>query len=144
MATKFDAVINIGLTLVDDYKLVKLYNQDVDKFNSWVDGFLVAAVPNFIQCRQDLSYDLETREFTSDLSDMEISILADFWAIQWFIRETQVQTEISLGININGGVNRHSEAQNLKEKSAHLDKMREKVRQKITDYQVQELSAYKW
>lgn len=142
MATSFDSVINIGLTLVDDYKLVKLYNQDVDKFNSWCDGFLISAIPNFIQCRKELTYDSEAREFTADLTDMEISILADFWAIQWFIRETQVQTEISLGININGGVNRHSEAQNLKEKSAHLDKMREKVRQKITDYQVQDLSAY--
>lgn len=142
MATNFDAVIDIGLTLVDDYKLVKLHNQSVQQFNGYVDGFLIAAIPNFVQCRTDLSYDANTRQFNADLSSLEISILADLWAMQWFKRETQVNTEISLGININGGVNRHSEAQNLKEKSVHLDKMREKVRQKITEYQLQDISAY--
>lgn len=144
MATSFDVVIQSGLTNIDDYKLVKLYNQDETAFNKWVDGFLIAAVPDFVQCRQDLTYDADSRQFNSDLTQMEISILGKLWAIRWFTRETQVNTEISLGININGGVNRHSEAQNLKEKSAHLDKMREKVRQDITDYQVQDLSAYTW
>lgn len=142
MATSFDEVINVGLTLVDDYKLVKLYNQDIQRFNGYADGFLIAAIPNFVECRNNLTYDASARQFNSDLSQMEISILADFWALQWFIRETQVNTEISLGININGGVTRHSEAQNLKEKSVHMDKMREKVRQKITDYQLQNISAY--
>ena len=142
MATSFDKIINSGLTLVDDYKLVKLHNQDIQRFNGYADGFLIAAIPNFIECRNDLTYDADARQFNADLSQMEISILADLWALQWFIRETQVNTEISLGININGGVTRHSEAQNLKEKSVHMDKMREKVRQKITDYQLQDISAY--
>lgn len=142
MATRFDAVIDIGLTLIDDYKLVKLYNKDANDFNNYVDGFLIAAIPNFSQCRNDLTYDADARQFNADLTQMEISILADLWALQWFTRETQVNTEISLGININGGVNRHSEAQNLKEKSVHMDKMREKVRQKITEYQLQDISAY--
>lgn len=142
MATSFDAVLDVALTLVDSYKLVKLHSLDIDSFNRYCDGLLISAIPNFTQCRTELAYDRNEREFNSDLSELEISILADYWAMQWAIRAKNVESELHLGININGGVNRHSEAQNLKEKSVDIDKMREKVNQKITEYQLQDISAY--
>lgn len=144
MATSFETVIDLALAQVDDYKLVKLYGQNPAQFNRWCDGFLISAIPNFNLCRQALTYDAVLRQFDSDLTNSEISILADFWVIEWFKRETQVSSQINLGINMNGGVNRHSEAQNLKEKSSYLDKLREKVYQKITDYQIEDLSTYTW
>ena len=83
MSTSFDQVIDLALVTVDDYKLVKLYNQSQEGFQKWCDGFLLSAIPNFFQCRQSLDYDLSTRQFVSELTNVEISILADLWIIEW-------------------------------------------------------------
>ena len=83
MPTSFDQVIDLALVTVDDYKLVKLYNQSQQGFQKWCDGFLLSAIPNFFQCRQSLDYDLTARQFVSELTNTEISILADLWIIEW-------------------------------------------------------------
>lgn len=134
MPTSFDKVIDMALVTVSDYKLKKLYEQDVEKFNAWCDGFLITAIPDFSLCRQSLSYDEEKREFYSELTPMEIRILADFWVLEWFSRETQDATQIARTLNVSSAFTSHSAAQNLKEKSAYVDKLREKVEQKINDY----------
>lgn len=142
MATSFDTIEDLALTVISDYKLVKLYNQSEEDFKAYCDGFLVNAVPNFTQCQQDLTYDLATRTFTSDFTVLEISILADFWAIAWLTKEVQDATQINLKLSTSGGFETHSEAQNLKEKSSWLDRLRERVYQKITDYQLLDDSVY--
>lgn len=140
MPTSFDQVIDLALVTVDDYKLVKLYNQSQQGFQKWCDGFLLSAVPNFFQCRQSLEYDTTTRQFVSDLTETEISILADLWVISWLLRETQNSAKINALLQTSGSFKTHAASQNLKEKSAYLDGLREKVYQKITDYQLQDIS----
>ena len=87
MATSFDVVEDLGLAQIEDYALIKPYNSSFVKFQTFCDGLLVNAVPLFTKCRQSLAYNLDTREFDSDLTNEEIAILADFWAIQWFERK---------------------------------------------------------
>lgn len=140
MPTSFDQVIDLALVTVDDYKLVKLYNQSYEGFQKWCDGFLLSAIPNFFQCRQSLEYDATTRQFVSDLTETEISILADLWVISWLLRETQNSAKINALLQTSGSFKTHAASQNLKEKSAYLDGLREKVYQKITDYQLQDIS----
>lgn len=141
MSTSFDKIIDLALVTVDDYKLVKLYNQSQQGFQQWCDGFLLSAIPNFFQCRQSLEYDTTTRQFVSDLTNIEISILADLWIIEWFDRETQNSAKINALLQTSGSFKTHAASQNLKEKSAYLDGLREKVYQKITDYQLQDISS---
>ena len=141
MPTSFDKIIDLALVTVDDYKLVKLYNQSEQGFKKWCDGFLLSAVPNFFQCRQSLDYDVELREFVSELTNVEISILADLWIIEWFTRETQNSAKINALLQTSGSFKTHAASQNLKEKNSYLDGLREKVYQKITDYQLQDLSG---
>ena len=140
MPTSFDQVIDIALVTVDDYKLTKLYNQSYEGFQKWCDGFLLSAIPNFFQCRQSLEYDTTTRQFVSDLTETEISILADLWVISWLLRETQNSAKINALLQTSGSFKTHAASQNLKEKSSYLDGLREKVYQKITDYQLQDIS----
>lgn len=140
MPTSFDQVIDLALVTVDDYKLVKLYDQSQQGFQQWCDGFLLSAIPNFFQCRQSLEYDATIRQFVSDLTNVEISILADFWIIEWFDRETQNSAKINALLQTSGSFKTHAASQNLKEKNAYLDGLREKVYQKITDYQLQDIS----
>lgn len=142
MGTNFDTIEDLALVVVSDYKLVKLYEQSEEDFKSYCDSFLISAVPNFTQCQQDLSYDITNRNFVSDLTSLEISILADFWAISWLTKEIQDATQINLKLSTSGGFETHSEAQNLKEKSSWLDRLRERVYQKITDYQLLDVSVY--
>lgn len=139
MPTPFDKVIDLALVTVNDYKLVKLYNQTEEGFKERCDAFLLSAVPDFFQCRQSLDYDEDAREFVSDLTNVEISILSDLFTVQWFKHETQDATRINALLQTSGGFKTPSASQNLKEKSAYLDTLREKVYQKITDYQLQDI-----
>lgn len=140
--TSFNDVIDLALVTVDDYKLVKLMQQSEEEFLEYCDGFLIRAIPNFFQCRQSLDYDLNNRVFNSDLTSIEISILADFWAIEWLTKEVQNSAQFQLKLKVNNAFTFNSEAQNLKEKTSWLDRLRERVWQKIIDYQVSDLSDF--
>lgn len=139
MATSFDQVINLALTTVDSYKLLKLYNASQDDFQTVCDGFLISAIPNFFKCRQSLEYDLEQRAFISDLTQTEISILADFWAMEWLDRLIQDDRQIQNKMQVSSAFTTHSAAQNLKEKLGLSNTLREKVYQKIMDYELQDI-----
>lgn len=137
--TPFDTIIDLSLRLIDDYKLIKLYNQSQTKFLAYCDGLLLAAVPNFFRCNQSLDYDTTQRQFNNQLTSAEISILADLWILEWFKKETQDSRKINALLQSSGSFKSHSAAQNLKEKSTYLDGLREKVEQKMTNYQLQNI-----
>lgn len=140
--TSFDTVEDLALTVVNDYKLNQLFVASAEDFQTQCDGWLIGAIFNFIECENDLTYDLNTRTFNAELTQLEIKILADLWVIQWFDRQTQDATQINLKLSTSGGFVTHSESQNLKEKSSYIDKLREKVSQKIIDYQLLNPSVY--
>ena len=137
--TPFDTIIDLSLRLIDDYKLIKLYNQSQTKFLAYCDGLLLAAVHNFFRCNQSLDYDTTQRQFNNQLTSAEISILADLWILEWFKKETQDSRKINALLQSSGSFKSHSAAQNLKEKASYLDGLREKVEQKMTNYQLQNL-----
>ena len=139
MPTSFDKIIDLALTLIDDYKLIKLYNQSQTKFLAYCDSLLIAAIPNFFRCNQSLEYTAETRQFNNELTNAEISILADLWILEWFKKETQDSRKINALLQSSGSFKSHSAAQNLKEKTTYLDGLREKVSQKMTNYQLQNI-----
>ena len=130
--TPFDTIIDLALRLIDDYKLIKLYNQSQTKFLAYCDGLLLAAVPNFFRCNQNLDYDATQRQFNNQLTSAEISILADLWILEWFKKETQDSRKINALLQSSGSFKSHSAAQNLKEKTSYLDGLREQVVQKMT------------
>lgn len=134
MPTSFDVVEDRALMMIEDYKITKLYNRSQDAFKKWCDAFLINAVPNFVKCRQPLTYSIENREFTSELTDLEISILADFWVIEWFKKEAQDSTKINVLLQTSGSFKTHAAAPNLNAKNNYIDGLREKVHQKITRY----------
>lgn len=139
MPTSFDEIIDLALSLIDDYKLVKLYNQSQLKFLAFCDSLLLAAIPNFFRCNQSLDCDTTARQFNNQLTNAEISILADLWILEWFKKETQDSRKINALLQSSGSFKSHSAAQNLKEKSTYLDGLREKVEQKMTNYQLQNI-----
>lgn len=141
MPTPFDTIIDLALTLIDDYALINLYNQNQQKFFTVCDSYLIAAVPNFTRCKQSLSYDATLRQFDNELTDLEISILADYWILAWFEKQTQDSKKFNALLPSSGSFKSHSAAQNLKEKNTYLNGLREKVSQKVTDYQAQDIES---
>lgn len=142
MATSFDVIGERALSVIDDYKLKKLYDVDVELFEKKIDSFIFNAIPRFWQCNADLSYDSTLRQFNADLTDMEIQILADYCVIAWWQGETDVASQIALKLKVSGSFVYNSEAQNFKEKQNVIDKLREEVDRQTTNYLLMDISSY--
>lgn len=135
MATSFSEICDLALVVIDDYKLIHLASIDEDVFKTYLEGFLIVAISDFDGCKTDLSYNISNSTFINTLSMKEKSILSKFMVIKWFEKEVNDIKQINLGLQ-GRDFKRNSEASNLKEKSEYIDRLREKVKQDITDYQL--------
>lgn len=139
MATSFDTIEDLFLISIRDYRIDALAsNQTVLK--QYLDGFLIKAVPNFTACLQDLSYDSATRTFTSTFTNLENEILASLMEIEWWRNSINDITQVNLHL-MNREFKLNSENENLKQKSEHFDRVREKAQQLATEYQLLNISS---
>lgn len=139
--TSFDDIIDLALITVNDYRLSKLSLQDENSFKTYCDGFLISAIPDFPECKQSLEYNIETREFVSDLTMIEKSILANLWVIKWYLRDNQTYALYRQHLQAASSFKNHSESQNLKENSTYLDKLREELDRQKVAYQLSSFFA---
>lgn len=140
--TSFDQIETLALSIVEDYKLNKLFENSYDNFQKFCDSLLFNALPQFTECRQDLTYNIETREFGVDLTNLEIYILSRYWVIAWWERENNNAAQIALKLGIKNQYSYNSESQNFKEKQNVIDKLREEVDRAIQDYLLLDLDSY--
>jgi hypothetical protein len=154
LGTPFIKVYDRAMTQFKDYRLDNLYQLDKESFYQLLKGFLLDSIDDFDGCLTDLSYDsvdttvtnedgttTTTTEyfFNSDLSNKEIKILCLGLAIAWYNNDMQDVTQFRLHLNVRE-YKSHSEAQNIKQRSDVLDKMREELDRNITEYQISKLS----
>ena len=140
--TSFDQIETLALSIVEDYKLSKLFEDSYDNLQKFCDGLLFNALPQFTECRQDLSYNAETREFGVDLTNLEIYILSRYWVIAWWERENNNAAQIALKLGIKNQYSYNSESQNFKEKQNVIDKLREEVDRATQEYLLLDLDSY--
>lgn len=140
--TSFDQIETLALSIVEDYKLSKLFESSYDNFQKFCDGLLFNALPQFTECRQDLTYNVETREFGVDLTNLEIYILSRYWVIAWWERENNNAAQIALKLGIKNQYSYNSESQNFKEKQNVIDKLREEVDRATQEYLLLDLDSY--
>lgn len=140
--TSFDQIETLALSIVEDYKLNKLFESSYDNFQKFCDGLLFNALPQFTECRQDLTYNAETREFGVDLTNLEIYILSRYWVIAWWERENNNAAQIALKLGIKNQYSYNSESQNFKEKQNIIDKLREEVDRATQEYLLLDLDSY--
>lgn len=133
MATTFNDIIDMALITIKDYKLDELYSTSQANFETITEGFLLRGLPKFNTCRQSLDYDLNTKSFVSTFTPLEISILSDLWVEEWFEYQVNNVTQFNGKMTTND-FKHYSEAENLKQKSEYLDKLREKRSQEMTNY----------
>lgn len=141
--TSFDDVIDLALVEINDYRLNKLYEKgEEEDFNTYVDGILITAIPLFKNCKKVLSYNIEERTFTLELSSLEITILAKLWVLQWYRKDNQTYALYRQHLQNSGSFKNHSESQNLKENSAYADKLAEDIDRLMVAYQLEDVSIY--
>lgn len=133
MATTFSDIIDVALVTIQDYKLNSLYQTNPEDFQTITNAFLLRGLPQFTNCKTPLTYDMTTQSFTNTLTPLEISILADLWVYEWFEWHVQNVTQFE-NKRAPSDFKHYSEAENLKQKSEYLDKLREKYSQKMVDY----------
>lgn len=133
MGTPFSDVIDMALIVIQDYKLDALDDNDLEDV---LIGYLVKSVPKFEGCMQSLDYDKDTQTFNSTLNNKEIDILADYTVITWFQQKLQDVLEFKEALQ-DLDFKRYATGQNFKPRMSYLNELREKVRQDITDYQLE-------
>ena len=47
MATSFDVICNRALSVIDDYKLRKLYDANIELFHDKIDGWIISSAAKF-------------------------------------------------------------------------------------------------
>ena len=140
--TSFDQIETLALGVIEDYKLSKLFENNYNNFQKFCDSLLFNALPQFTECRQDLTYNVETREFSVDLTNLEIYILSRYWVIAWWERENNNAAQIALKLGIKNQYSYNSESQNFKEKQNVIDKLREEVDRATQEYLLLDLDSY--
>ena len=135
MATSFDSVIDMALIIIRDYKLDALYQEDAGSFNLVLQGYMLKGLPKFeVSCVDSLAYNLETRTFERELSDVEIDIISDWTVIMWYTDQINDVLEVKEPLS-DVDFKRLATGQNLKPRQAYLQELRRKAKQDATNYQ---------
>ena len=134
MTTSFTEVFDLFLTQVKDYNLINLYTTSVTNFNNYLEGWLLPAIVDFHICNQNINtYDLTLGQFTETLTLENKMMLARIMVKYWLTKEVQDIMQMNLHV-LDRDFKMFSEAQNLREKSVHLDKVKESVSQELVEY----------
>lgn len=145
--TPFKDITDKALIILGDYRIDNYYKKDKLACQNYLNGFVVKAIPKFTNCIKSLNYsevevtDKETLKpynimvIDSDLDMLEIDILSNLVKIEWFDRNTDDAKEINNHLQ-GRDKKSHMESSILKEKSERSDKLKEKVNQQMSDYEM--------
>ena len=143
MATPYASVIDLALVTIRDFKIDKLYAQSPTDFDTYMQGFMIKAIPNFDSCSKDLDDRSDiTQQFNTTLSNIEIKILAEYLIIEWLTSEITDVKQMTAMLQNGKEARRLSEANLLDKKiflrSATLegiDKLKISYELKNTDWE---------
>lgn len=134
MTVNVTDIIDLFMTLVDDYRLTALFQSSEDDFTKYMKSYVNFAIVEFTPfSKVSLTYNSTSLDFDVDLSLEVQTILAQLMVKYWLQKEVQDISQMSIHLQ-DKDFRTHSEANNLKEKSSHLDKVKETCSQLINDY----------
>ena len=131
MTTPFSSVYDQFLMLAKDYRLNALYNSSVTDFTTYLSGWLIPAITDFVRCDQSLTYTGTT--FAETLTQKNIKILALMMKRYWLKQEIENITQMSLHVQ-DRDFKTFAEANNLRAKLDAYGIDLEEVSQMLVDY----------
>ncbi len=142
--TEYTDIYDLFLMQVKDFKLDSLYQSDPDELNTYLSGFLVLAISDFTNCKQDLSNrDNEAGHFNIDLTDKEKAILSELMVMRWLLKEIQDVLQIK-NLLTDTDFKLTSAASNLTAKQNYLAVVREYVNQDMSNYALNNINWNDW
>lgn len=86
--THISEIVDMFMMLTADYKLKKLFSIGEQVLNNYVEAWLILAIVDFNNVREDaLVYDKTTQLFSTTLSSEDIKILAKLMVRYWLEKE---------------------------------------------------------
>ena len=131
--TNLSEIYDYFLMTVTDYRLTDLFNTSVPDFENYLQAWLDFAIVDFSVCDQDLNYNNTTKEFPAELSRDNKIILSTLMMRYWLQKAVNDVTQFNLHIT-DRDFKVASEAQNLREKTNHLNIVKEQCSQLLQDY----------
>jgi len=141
--TKTSEVYDIFMMTATDYRLIELFNTSESDFENYLQAWLEFAVVEFSACDQSLDFDENTKEFPVVLSRRNKVILATLMMKYWLQKLVNDVTQMNLHIT-DRDFKVASEAQNLREKSTHLNMVKEQCSQMLNDYSYSNVEWSDW
>lgn len=143
MGTSLSEVYDFFMMTVTDYRLIDLFNTSVPDFETYLQAWLDFSIVDFYVCDQDLNYDDETKEFPEVLSRDNKVILATLMMKYWLQKAVNDVTQFNLHVT-DRDFKIASEAQNLREKTNHLNIVKENCSQLLQDYAYRKADWETW
>jgi hypothetical protein len=131
--TNLSEIYDFFMMTVTDYRLMDLFNTSVPDFENYLQAWLDFAIVDFKVCDQDLNYDNITKEFPAALNRDNKVVLAILMMKYWLQKTVNDITQMNLHIS-DRDFKMASEAQNLREKTNHLNMVKEQCSQLLQDY----------
>lgn len=134
--TTYQQIFDLFMMQVEDYRLIELYNGGIGQGNldTYLQGFMVLAIPDFQICNQDLSdRDDTTKTFGFVMSDINQKVLSKLMVKEWLSKELKDILQMRAKIT-DHDFKQYSEAQNTTSKQKVLSELREECSQMLVDY----------
>lgn len=143
MGTSITKVFDLFMQQGEDYRLIELFNTSETDFENYLQAWLEFSIADFGVCDQDLNFDEYTKEFPSVLSRQNKIVLATLMMKYWLQKNVNDITQMNLHVT-DRDFKVGSEAQNLREKSTHLNMVKEQCSQLLVDYAYQRVGWTDW
>jgi len=147
MATPYSSLYSLFLVANQDYKIDQLAGVSTAStplMENYLEGFLMLAIPEFYNCQKNLdSRDDVLKTFSEDLTLEEQKILVNWMTYHWFLREVHDVTQIN-NLLSDTDFKMFSNANNLREKSAYANCLRETYMQRTVDYGIKNIPWENW
>lgn len=143
MGTYINEIYDLFMQLVTDYRLIELFNTSESDFETYLEVWLQNAIFDFNNCNQNLEYDENTKTFSETLTRENKLILANLMMKYWATKNVNDITQMNLHVT-DRDFKLFSEAQNLREKQAHLNNIKETCSQMLIDYSYRKVDWSSW
>jgi len=144
MATSFSEVYDLFMQQVTDYRLTDLFETSEPDFENYLLAWLEYAVAEFTDiCDQDISFDDGDDAFSVTLTRENKVVLATLMMKYWLQKNVNDITQMNLHIT-DRDFKVASEGQNLREKAAYLNIVKEQCSQLLNDYGYKKVDWADW
>jgi hypothetical protein len=141
--TSFSDIFDSFSLLVNDYRLISLYESSQVDFETYLGGWLLYAIQDFTVCDQSLVYSASTKTFVESLTTENQLLLARIMVKYWLSKEVADVTQMSIHLQ-DRDFKTFSEAQNLTAKSNHLNVIKEDISQALVEYSLRKNDWSSW